>query len=66
MATLRNSISDLLEVRFGYANGKITKQISRIDKPEKLRELFRLILKADNLEEVKKTLASFVPNNRKS
>jgi len=53
-------------VRFGYANGKITKQISRIDKPEKLRELFRLILKADNLEEVKKTLASFVPNNRKS
>jgi hypothetical protein len=57
IVALQKIILDLLEIRFGYANGKITKQINSINKPQKLREFYRLLLKTESLDKAREILS---------
>lgn len=55
---LQESILDALNVRFGLTNGSIARAMHAIDEPQKLRAIFRRIVKAESLEAVKKLLAA--------
>jgi hypothetical protein len=62
---LQESILDALNLRFGLANGSIARAIHAIDEPQKLRAIFRRIVKAESLEAVKKMLAAEKPYAKK-
>lgn len=56
--SLRENIMDAVTLRFGEVNGDIERQVNHIADPNKLRNLFRLIIKANSLDEFKKALKS--------
>lgn len=66
LAVARANISEVLRVRFGVANGEITRAIKAIDEPKKLQTVFRQALRAESLAAVKKVLEAERPSRRKS
>jgi hypothetical protein len=57
---LKENIMEAVELRFGYVNGDIAEQVNGIDNQQKLRELFRVIIKANSLDEFKSALEARV------
>jgi len=53
---VRKNISEVLRLRFGLANGPITRAIKAVDQPQKLQSIFHRALTADSLDAVKKAL----------
>jgi hypothetical protein len=66
LAVVRANISEVLRLRFGVANGEITRAIKAIDEPKKLKTVFRQALRADSLAAVKSVLAAEKPSRKKS
>ncbi len=56
--TLQENILDVLNLRFGAANGSIARAVHAIDEPRRLRAVFQRAIKAESLETVKKMLAA--------
>ena len=56
--TLQEDILDVLNLRFGVANGSLARAVHAIDEPKRLRAVFQRVIKADSLETVKKLLAA--------
>ncbi len=66
LTVARENISEVLRLRFGAANGEITRAIKAIDEPKKLQAVFRRVLRADSLAAVKKMLEAEKPARKKS
>lgn len=66
LTVARENIAEVLRLRFGVTNGTIARAIKAIDEPKKLQTVFRRVLRADSLADVKKMLEAEKPPQKKS